>query len=75
MGRDDPVLVGHWLTIKYRFLLISLNIDPVLEVAITHQRKKRLDKTIQGNGLQNAYSITLAGIKGQRANREPAWTR
>jgi len=52
--------------IEYRFLLVSLNIDTVLEEATISQRKKRLDRVIQGNSLRDAYSATLERIRAQR---------
>ena len=66
----NPGLVGHWLITEYRFLLLlSLNIDAVLEEVTIHQRKKKLDEMIQGNGLRSAYSATLARIKDQKGSR------
>jgi len=62
-------LVGHSLITEYRFLLVSLNIDAVLEEVTIHQRKKRLDEMVQGNGLQSAYSATLTRIKAQKGSR------
>jgi len=44
---------------KYRFLLVSLNLDAVLEEVTIHPRKKKLDEMTQGNGLRSAYSATL----------------
>ena len=58
-------LVGY-LLIGYRFLLVSLNIDAVLEEVTIRQRKKKLDEMIQGNGLRDASSATLARIKAQK---------
>jgi len=58
-----------WLTIEYRFLLVSLNIDAVLEEVTIHQRKKKLDQMIQGNGLRDAYSATLGRIKAQKGSK------
>ena len=57
------------LITEYRFLLVSLNINAVLEEVTIHQRKKKLDEMIQGNGLRSAYSATLARIKAQNGSR------
>ena len=62
-------LVGYWLTIEYRFLLVSLNIDAVLEEVTISQRKQKLDQMIQGRGLLDAYSATLARIKAQKGSK------
>ena len=66
-----PLLVGYLLT-KYRFLLVSLNIEAVLEEVTISQRKKKLDEMIQGNGLREAYSATLARIKAQKGSKSRA---
>ena len=69
VGITNIGLFGYSLIIEYRFLLVSLNIDAVLEEVTIHQRKKKLDEMIQGNGLQSAYSATLARIKAQKGSR------
>ena len=52
--------------IQDRFLLVSLNIDAVLQEITVRQRKRKLDEMIQGNGLRDAYSATLVRIKAQK---------
>lgn len=64
-----PGLPRYLLIREYKFLLVSLNIDAVLEEATIHRRKKRLYEMIQENGLRSAYSATLARIKVQKGNR------
>ena len=64
----NPPLIAYSLT-KYRFLLVSLNIDAVLEEVTISQRKKRLEQMIQGNGLRDAYSATMARIKAQKGSK------
>jgi len=54
---------------EYSFLLVSLNIEAVLEEVTIHQRRKKLDEMIQGGGLRSAYSATLARIKEQKGSR------
>lgn len=46
-----PVLPRYLLVREYRFLLVSLNIDAVLEEAMIHRRGKELDEVIRENGL------------------------
>ena len=62
---------SRWCSLitEYRFLLVSLNIEAVLEEVTIHQRKKKLEEMIQGNGLRSAYSATLARIKAQKGSR------
>jgi len=52
-------LILYPLTTKYRFLLVSLNLDAVLEEVTIHPGKKKPDEMTQGNGLRSAYSATL----------------
>ena len=52
-----------------RFLLVSLNIDAVLEEPTIYKRKKKLDEMTQGNGLRDAYSATLDRIRAQKGSR------
>ena len=65
----DPGLFRYPLTIEHRYLLVSLNIDAVLEEVTIYERKKRLDEMIQGNGLRSAYSATLTRIQAQKGSR------
>ena len=53
---------------EHRFLLVSLNIDAVLEEVTIRQRKKKLDQMMKGNGLRNAYSATLARVRAQKGS-------
>jgi len=54
-------------TDKYtsRFLLVSLNIDAVLEETTIHRRRQKLNAMTDGLGLGDAYGATLGRIKGQ----------
>ena len=54
---------------EYRFLLVSLNIDAVLEEVTISQRKKKLGQMIKGGGLRDGYSATLARIKAQKGSK------
>ena len=57
------------LTTEFRFLLVSLNIDAVLEEVTISQRRKKFDQMIKGNGLRDAYSATLARIEAQKGSK------
>ena len=56
-------LTGYSLMAEYRFLLVSPNTDVVLEGAVIHQRKRKLDEMTKGNGLRDARSAALVRIK------------
>ena len=66
---DNLGLVRYPLTTEYRFLLVSLNIGAILEEVTIHLRRKKLNQMIQGNGLQDAYSTTLARINEQGGSK------
>jgi len=57
------------LLIENRFLLVSLNVNAVLEEPTILERKEKLDEMTQGNGLQGAYSSTLERIKAQSGSK------
>ena len=65
----NPDLVRYLLTAEYRFLLVSLNIDAVLEEVTIYRRKKKLAEMIEGDGLRDTYSATLARIKAQKGSK------
>ena len=48
-----------------RFLLVSLNIDAVLQETTIHRRRQKLSAMTGGLGLGDAYGATLDRIKGQ----------
>ena len=52
-----------------RFLLVALHIDAVLGEVTIHQRRKKLKEMVQGNGLGDAYTATLARMKAQKGNK------
>jgi len=52
-----------------RFLLASLTIDAILGEVTVGQRRKKLEEITQGNGLSDAYTATIAQLKGQKGNR------
>ena len=48
-----------------RFLLVSLNIDAVLQETTIHRRRQKLSAMSNGLGLGDAYGTTLGRIRGQ----------
>ena len=52
-----------------RFLLVSLNIEAVLGEVTIGLRRKKLEEMARGNGLSDAYTATLARMKGQKGNK------
>jgi len=48
-----------------RFLLVSLNIDAILQETTVYRRRQRLNAMTDGLGLGHAYGATLDRIKGQ----------
>ena len=48
-----------------RFLLVSLNIDAILQETTIHRRRQKLNTMTDGLGLGDAYGATLDRIKGQ----------
>ena len=49
----------------YRFLLVSLNIDAILQETTIHRRRQKLNGMTNGLGLGGAYCATLDRIKEQ----------
>ena len=49
----------------FRFLLVSLNIDAVLQETTIHRRRQKLSAMTDGLGLGDAYDATLGRIKRQ----------
>ena len=52
-----------------RFLLISLNIDAILEEVTIQARRKKLEEMTKGKGLGDAYTSTLTRIKSQNGSK------
>ena len=48
-----------------RFLLVSLNIDAILQETTIYRRRQKLNAMTGGMGLGDAYGATLDRIKGQ----------
>ena len=52
-----------------RFLLVSLGISAILGEVTISARRQKLDETIEGNHLGDAYATTLARMKAQKGSR------
>ena len=59
----------HPLIDMFRFLLISLNIDTILQESTIHRRREKLRKMTDGLGLRDAYSATIERIKAQGGDK------
>ena len=53
----------------FRFLLVSLNIDMILQESTIHRRRERLRKMTHGLGLGDAYDATIERIKAQGGDK------
>ena len=49
----------------FRFLLVSLNVDTILEGTTIRSRRRKLEEITDDWGLEGAYGATLGRIKGQ----------
>ena len=52
-----------------RFLLVSLNIDAILQETTIGRRRQKLSSITDGLGLESAYGETLGRIKRQGGAR------
>ncbi|PUU75154.1 EAP30/Vps36 family-domain-containing protein [Tuber borchii] len=55
------------------FLLVSLNIDAILQETTIYQRRQKLSAMTDGLGLGDAYGVTLGRIKGKKWEENEAW--
>ena len=60
---------GDFLTLVTRFLLVSLNIEAILEEVTIYKRRRRLEEMTAGQGLGDAYTATLTRIKSQNGSK------
>ena len=60
---------GYLLTSVTRFLLVSLNIEAILEEVTIYKRRKRLEEMVTGQGLGDAYTATLTRIKSLNGSK------
>ena len=64
-----PINNAYLQKIMCRFLLVSINIDAILGEVTIFLRRKKLEEMARGNGLSDAYTATLARLKGQKGNK------
>jgi len=64
-----PYPILCWLTMVCRFLLVSLNIDAILEAITIFNRRQKLNEMTMGNHLEDAYATTLAQMKAGKGSR------
>ena len=60
---------GNSLILAARFLLVSLNIEAILEEVTIYARREKLEEMTKGKGLGDAYTATLTRIKSQNGNK------
>jgi len=53
----------------FRFLLISLNIEAILQESTISRRRERLRETTDGLGLESVYGATIERIKAQGGDK------
>ena len=53
----------------FRFLLVSLNIEAILQETTLYRRREKLDSMTNGLGLGDAYDATIRQIKAQKEGR------
>ena len=51
------------------FLLVSLSVDAILEQATIRRRRIKLEELAGGNGLRDAYTVTLTRVKAQKGDK------
>ena len=59
----------HSLICVFRFLLVSLNIDAILEESTIYRRRERLSRMADGSGLGDVYGATIQRIKVQGGDK------
>ena len=63
------VLSNYSLIGIFRFLLVSLNIDAILQESTSGGRRERLNKMIDGLDLEDAYGATVKRIRAQDGDK------
>jgi len=69
MSNDTIDLVPYSLIDMLRFLLVSLNIEAILQESTIYRRRERLGKITGGLGLGDAYGATIERIKAQDGDK------
>ena len=69
-GRDAENLRLHYRLIGiFRFLLVSLNVEAILQESTIYRRRERLSKMTDGLGLEDVYGATIERIKAQGGDK------
>ena len=58
-----------WLIGTFRFLLVSLNIDAILQESTIYRRRERLSRMTDGLSLGDAYGATIERIRAQGGDK------
>ena len=61
--------IHYWLTDMFRFLLLSVNIEAILQEPTIYQRRERLSKISDGLELGDAYGTMIERIRAQGASK------
>ena len=67
-GAENPILFYQLIYI-FRFLLVSLNIEAILQEATIYKRREILSKMTPGLGLSDVYGATIKRIKVQGGDK------
>jgi len=67
-GAQTPI-PNYWLIDILRFLLVSPNIESILQESTIHRRRGRLCKITDGLGLGDAYDATIERIRAQDGDK------
>jgi len=65
---QNPIL-SHWPIYIFWFLLVSLNIEAILEEATIYRRREKVTKMTPGLGLDDVYGGMIERIKAQGCNK------
>ena len=69
-GHDIQNPIAHYRLIYiFRFLLVSLNIEAILQESTIYRRRERLNKMTDGLGLEDVYSAMIERIKAQGGDK------
>ncbi|RPB03808.1 hypothetical protein L873DRAFT_1800323, partial [Choiromyces venosus 120613-1] len=68
-GLEADILKTIPEKISEMFLLVSLNMDAILQESTTYRRRQRLSTMIHGSGLEEAYGATIERIKSQNGDK------
>nr|AHE80946.1 hypothetical protein [Tuber indicum] len=68
-GLEADVLEQIPGKISEMFILVSLNIEAILQESTTYRRRERLSKMTDGLGLGDAYGATIGRIKAQGGDK------